>query len=320
MNRNLFSVIAIAIGVLALFFGILVQGKLEKLKSQLNEEFFGVLSRLLKEETEEKTIGSPVGYILKFENGVTFYVSGDSGITAEMETIQKIYNPDVAFLAIGGGYTMGEEEAAYAATLVKPRKFVVPYHYKSFPMLGSSNEIFQQRVREFKTAGKLLADPLIFEIDEEKDVLGVKVRWLGHGSFLFISPQGKRLLVDPSESVPGWPARYREDITQLGGVDLVLITHAHFDHFHIPTLKKIVAAYQTPILVPFELAFYAGPKMEAVLIGANMDSSLNAEVLKNLSGVEVNIGTIEIHMVPANHSSSVFTLEPLPPVEAPIFK
>jgi L-ascorbate metabolism protein UlaG (beta-lactamase superfamily) len=40
----------------------------------------------------------------------------------------KNINVDVAFLPMGGTYTMAYEEAAKAANLIHPR-VVVPYHY-----------------------------------------------------------------------------------------------------------------------------------------------------------------------------------------------
>jgi L-ascorbate metabolism protein UlaG (beta-lactamase superfamily) len=45
-----------------------------------------------------------------------------------------IYHPELAFLPIGDHYTMGPEEAAYAARLLKVKK-VIPMHYGTFPVL-----------------------------------------------------------------------------------------------------------------------------------------------------------------------------------------
>ncbi|MDR2774565.1 MAG: MBL fold metallo-hydrolase [Tannerella sp.] len=68
--------------------------------------------------------------------------------------------------------------------------------------------------------------------------------WLGH-SFFYIRLDGTVYLTDPIES--DLPTAEREvavpyGINELGKIDYILLSHAHFDHFDIPTLKKIVAA------------------------------------------------------------------------------
>ena len=58
---------------------------------------------------------------------------------------------------------------------------------------------------------------------------GVTITWLGHGTFLFTSATGKRIVLDPwIEGNPKFPEAWREKITQ--DIDLLLITHGHFDH------------------------------------------------------------------------------------------
>jgi len=66
-----------------------------------------------------------VGYILTINN-IRYYHAGDTDIIPEMENI----NVDVAFLPVGGTYTMTPEEAATAVRLIKP-KIAVPIHYNS---------------------------------------------------------------------------------------------------------------------------------------------------------------------------------------------
>ena len=51
--------------------------------------------------------------------------------------------------------------------------------------------------------------------------------WLGHSTFLFRSPGGKRILIEPFvASNPSCP----ESAKKLGELDLILITHGHSDH------------------------------------------------------------------------------------------
>ena len=56
---------------------------------------------------------------------------------------------------------------------------------------------------------------------------GLKITWLGHATFLIETPSGSRVLVDPW--VMGNPA-CPDDNKDVGDLDAMLITHAHFDH------------------------------------------------------------------------------------------
>lgn len=60
-------------------------------------------------------IGS--GFVIRQDNGLTVYVSGDTGFLTEMKTlIGDFHKPDIAILSIGGVFCMGFAEAAYAAS------------------------------------------------------------------------------------------------------------------------------------------------------------------------------------------------------------
>ena len=57
------------------------------------------------------------------------------------------------------------------------------------------------------------------------------VTWLGHATFLFETPEGKRLLLDPwIEGNPSFPAEWRERL--MANIDGILVTHGHFDHIN----------------------------------------------------------------------------------------
>lgn len=64
-----------------------------------------------------------VGYILDF-NAVKYYFAGDTDFIPEM----KDFKVDVAFLPVGGTYTMTSAEAVQAANLIQP-KVAVPIHF-----------------------------------------------------------------------------------------------------------------------------------------------------------------------------------------------
>ncbi len=72
------------------------------------------------------------GMILTPENGVPVYFAGDTGLFGDMELIGKLYHPKIAILPIGGKYTMGVREAAYAMELLGS-EILIPGHYNTFP-------------------------------------------------------------------------------------------------------------------------------------------------------------------------------------------
>jgi L-ascorbate metabolism protein UlaG (beta-lactamase superfamily) len=79
-------------------------------------------------------LGEPVGYVLRFEDGVTAYFAGDTSLFGDMRLIAELHRPDIAFLPIGDRFTMGPEAAAKACELLQVRQ-VVPMHYGTFPVL-----------------------------------------------------------------------------------------------------------------------------------------------------------------------------------------
>ena len=66
-----------------------------------------------------------VGYILNINN-VKYYIAGDTDITPENESVKC----DIAFVPVGGTYTMDYKEAAKLVNIIKP-KIAVPTHYGS---------------------------------------------------------------------------------------------------------------------------------------------------------------------------------------------
>src|SRR6266852_6707571 len=70
-----------------------------------------------------------VGYVITFSNGLTVYLSGDTGQTSDMSVVvRNEYRADLAVINIGDVFTTGPEEAAFAVNeLVRP-KSVIPSH------------------------------------------------------------------------------------------------------------------------------------------------------------------------------------------------
>ena len=90
----------------------------------------------------------------------------------------------------------------------------------------------------------------------------VKVQWLGQAAFKITTVGGKVIVIDPwLISNPKTPEAYKK-LEALGKVDLVLVTHAHFDHFvDAPALAKLNNA---PFWGPAGLAQSIGALGETV--------------------------------------------------------
>jgi L-ascorbate metabolism protein UlaG (beta-lactamase superfamily) len=98
-------------------------------KIKLTQAFHG--SSYTTENNEIIYCGEPAG-ILFMNEGKTIYHAGDTALFSDMKLIGERHPIDVAFLPIGDNFTMGPEDAAYAARLLKA-KTVVPIHFNTFP-------------------------------------------------------------------------------------------------------------------------------------------------------------------------------------------
>jgi len=81
--------------------------------------------------------GEAAGYVLRFADGRALYFAGDTNVFMDMQLIEQIYRPELAFLPIGDYYTMGPREAAAACRLLKCPK-VIPMHFGTFPVLSGT--------------------------------------------------------------------------------------------------------------------------------------------------------------------------------------
>lgn len=73
-----------------------------------------------------------VGYIIEIK-GIRYYMAGDTDVTEENRKVKC----DVAFVPVGGTYTMNFKEAAYLINEIEP-KVAVPIHYGS--IIGTSQD------------------------------------------------------------------------------------------------------------------------------------------------------------------------------------
>ena len=67
----------------------------------------------------------------------------------------------------------------------------------------------------------------------------IEILWLGQSAMRIKTVTGKVIVIDPYLiNNPKTPQQYK-DLDALGKVDLILVTHAHFDHFEdAPALAK----------------------------------------------------------------------------------
>jgi L-ascorbate metabolism protein UlaG (beta-lactamase superfamily) len=111
--------------------------------------------------------------------------------------------------------------------------------------------------------------------------------WLGHATFVFRTPGGKRMILDPWVSTnPSCPASAKH----VGPLDLMLITHGHGDH--TGDAVSIARSSGAHVVAPYELSLWLQKKGLQHVTGMNPGGTLQA------------LG-LSVTMVPAFHSSSV---------------
>ncbi|WP_409289762.1 metal-dependent hydrolase [Peribacillus sp. SCS-37] len=111
---------------------------------KLTQAFHG--TGLDTENQEIIYLGMPAGVLFTCE-GKTIYHAGDTGLFGDMKLIGERHPIDLAFLPIGDNYTMGPEDAAYAAKLLGAKQ-VVPIHYNTFPQIKQDPEAFLELLED----------------------------------------------------------------------------------------------------------------------------------------------------------------------------
>ena len=98
--------------------------------------------------------GEAAGYVLRFADGRAAYFSGDTNVFSDMQLIEQLYHPELAFVPIGDLYTMSPREAALACRLLKAKQ-VIPMHFGTFPPLVGRPEQLAELIQDLPT--KVLA-------------------------------------------------------------------------------------------------------------------------------------------------------------------
>jgi L-ascorbate metabolism protein UlaG (beta-lactamase superfamily) len=96
------------------------------------------------------------------------------------------------------------------------------------------------------------------------DAADLAVTWFGHASAL-LEVDGRRVLVDPvwssrvSPSPVFGPTRLHEvpvPLAELPPVDAVLISHDHYDHLDLPTVRTLLSTQSAPFVVPLGIGVH----------------------------------------------------------------
>jgi len=99
--------------------------------------------------------GPPTGYVLTFTNGLVVYLSGDTGITAEQQTVVRDhYKAKLVVMNIGDTFTTGPKEAAWVINnLIKPTAVIASHANQ--PSTQDGKVIAGTRVDVFSKASKV---------------------------------------------------------------------------------------------------------------------------------------------------------------------
>ena len=102
------------------------------------------------------------------------------------------------------------------------------------------------------------------------------ITWYGHATFVYTTPGGKRIMIDPwVQNNPACP----DSLKTVQALDAMLITHGHFDHI---TDAVQVAKQATPktVLGILEISLWLEKKGVANCTGMNKGGTTNVEGIK----------------------------------------
>lgn len=106
----------------------------------------------------------------------------------------------------------------------------------------------------------------------------IETTWLGHSTFLFTTPEGKKILIDPwVQNNPTCPTEKKN----LPKIDLILVTHAHFDH--IGDCVAIAKQHKPKVVAIYETCHWLGSK------GVERCSPMNKGGTQKVEGVSVTM-------------------------------
>jgi L-ascorbate metabolism protein UlaG (beta-lactamase superfamily) len=116
---------------------------------------------------------------------------------------------------------------------------------------------------------------------------GVRITYLGHATFRFVTAGGEQIIIDPFlTDNPQTP----DDLKRVGELDTILITHGHFDHFS--DVMPLVGQTGATTVSNFEIFSY--------LQRQGVENAIPIQ-----KGGTVQVGGIKVTATHAFHSSSI---------------
>lgn len=131
--------------------------------------------------------GTSAGYVITLENDFKIYISGDTGLSADMMIIRDYYKPDLVVLSVADVLTMGPDAACYAAGNLLKAKHVIPCHDYPGPNAAPSPAEMEQCLVDLPLVHKLLDRSQEFEKIMKEKHPHIKVTVLGFGESLELS-------------------------------------------------------------------------------------------------------------------------------------
>jgi L-ascorbate metabolism protein UlaG (beta-lactamase superfamily) len=165
-----------------------------------------------------------------------------------------------------------------------------------------------------RTRMRAIAAAVVFAATATTATLAVaqnktQVQWLGQSTTKITTPGGKVIVIDPwLTSNPKTPAAYK-NLEALGKVDLILVTHGHFDHMaDAPALAKmnnapiygpagLMQTFATLGLVPAAQAVRFGKGGTVTPLGENIKiTQTHAEHSSEVAHKNAATGKDEVHV------------------------
>ncbi|MGK5739569.1 MBL fold metallo-hydrolase [Micromonospora sp. URMC 103] len=195
-------------------------------------------------------------------------------------------------LALGGRLTGARAERAARSPQFRDGRFHNPVSTRSTVAEPGRNllwELFFGKQKRRPSARVPLLRPADAPAADSGGELNVV--WYGHASAL-VEIEGRRVLLDPvwsercSPSALVGPRRLHEPpvrLDELPRLDAIVISHDHYDHLDLPTVRGLLAGQDAPFLVPLGV----GAHLDRWGVPANRIVELDWSESHRVAGLEI---------------------------------